>query len=359
MRRRSIFQWARLKLTLFYLAGLLLLSLGATMTIRYVAEREYLRSNHAQLGEVQYITRSYLYYLHRPDQSSADLQQNQASLLRAHLNEDLVLFNLAVLLAGGAVSYWFAGRTLRPIEEAHEAQARFTADASHELRTPLTNMRLENELFLRQKQFTDQEAREQIKSNLEEVERLERLSQIKSNLEEVERLERLSQNLLDLNHFEQSPLQRAATAVMGIVTSAVQQAEHLAQAKQVRLVADDIEPAEILANPDSMVQLLGILLDNAIKYGPARGTVTITGERFGSAYVLTVSDQGKGIAEEDLPYIFDRLYRGDKARSQTAGYGLGLSVAREIARANNAAIAVKNGPQGGAIFGIRIEVAQS
>jgi len=343
VRRRSIFQSARLKLTLFYLAGLLILSLGATMTIRYVAEREYLRSNHAQLGEVQHITRSYMYYLRRPDQSFADLQQNQASLLRAHLNEDLVLFNLAVLMAGGAVSYWFAGRTLRPIEEAHEAQARFTADASHELRTPLTNMKLENELFLRQKQFTDQEAREQIKSNLEEV----------------ERLERLSQNLLDLNHFEQMPLRRAATAVEDVVASALQQAERTAHAKHVRLVADAVAPAEILANADSMVQLLGILLDNAIKYGPERGMVTITGERFGSTYVLAVSDEGKGIAEDDAPHIFDRLYRGDKARSQTVGYGLGLSVAREIARANNAAIAVKNGPQGGAIFGIRAEVVQS
>src|ERR1044072_4369389 len=175
--RLNMFRSARWKLTAFYLAILLVFSLTLTTGIRLFAERELRASNDAQRIEFRGFADSGLrLLLPHPERDFMDVQRSQTSLARQHLNRDLVLLNLTALVVGGFLSYWFAGRTLRPIRRAHEAQARFTADASHELGTPLANIRAENEVFLRQKKFSDSDARDLIESNLEEVQRLEQLS---------------------------------------------------------------------------------------------------------------------------------------------------------------------------------------
>jgi signal transduction histidine kinase len=171
--RLNMFRSARLKLTLFYLGIIVLFNLAVTMSVRVYAEREFLRSNIAQRSDVKdWVVQIFDSPVPKSDSTIADIQADHAEVVRQHLNEGLLVINLFALAMGGLLSYWFAGRTLKPLEEAHETQARFTADASHELRTPLANMRLENEVFLRQKSFTEQEAREQLHSNLEEVQRL-------------------------------------------------------------------------------------------------------------------------------------------------------------------------------------------
>lgn len=336
-----MFKSARIKLTLFYLAVLVAFSLVITFSIRVLAEREYLQSNMVQRGEV----RSIILRIpsgHWPNERFVTVQEDLQAQVRQELNQDMILVNLVALIVGGLVSYWFAGRTLQPIEEAHLAQARFAADASHELRTPLTNMKLENEVFLRQKHFTEDEARQLIHSNLEEV----------------QRLEGLSSNLLALTQYGNASLKLSTTPVKEIVGAARKQAKVSVEAKQATFQAE-ITPGKVRGHRDSLVQLLGILLDNAIKYGPERGTVTIGGRREGDFYLLWVHDQGPGIADKDLPYIFDRLYRGDTARTTKAGgYGLGLSLARAIAKANNADIRAQNHPDGGALLLLRLPLVK-
>lgn len=342
---RNMFRSARVKLTLFYLAALLAFSLSVTGTIRVLAEREYDRSNDAQRTEVRQLFLGKFFVegpRPKPD-AFYDTQDYQAALVRQHLNQELIMINIAALAVGGLLSYWFAGRALKPIQEAHEAQARFAADASHELRTPLTNMQLENEVFLRQKDFTKDEARDQIKSNLEEV----------------QRLEQLSTSLLALTRYGQASLTLKPLAMKNVVTQAVEVASKSAKAKERRAHFNmEAVGGTAVGDHDSLVQLVGIVLDNAMKYGPEGGTVLVQGQPDDGNYVLRVSDEGPGIAEHDLPFIFDRLYRGDKARSsQTGGYGLGLALAREIAAANHATIDADNGPKGGAIFEIRLGLA--
>lgn len=339
-----MFRSARLKLTLFYLTILLIFSLSLTACVRLLAEHEYMQSNDAQRTEVRkLILHAFVVPQTKPSDSAfEDLQEDQAALVRAHLNDDLIMINLAALVIGGVMSYWFAGRTLQPIEEAHETQKRFASDASHELRTPLANMQVENEVFLRQKHFTEEEAR----------------GLIESNLEEVQRLENLSRNLLALTQYERAALELVPVAARHVLALAVQHAQKSADAKQVHIV-QHIADARIVTHEDSLAELVGILLDNAVKYGPEKGTVTIEGEAKSGQYYVRVKDEGPGVDPQDAPFIFDRLYRGDKARaSKVGGYGLGLSLAKQIADANHAQITVGNGPKRGAVFTMRVPLAK-
>jgi two-component system sensor histidine kinase CiaH len=336
----SMFRSARVKLTVFYLIIIVLFSFAMSITIRIVAERELIHSNTVQRSEVREMV---IRYFRLPNGRAAtvfeDLQQSEAERVREHLNKALIGLNIIALTIGGFVSYWFAGRTLKPIEEAHAAQARFTADASHELRTPLTNMRLENEIFLRQKDFAEQEARDLISSNLEEI----------------ARLESLSSNLLALAQYGRVTLERQSVDAKTLIEKAIDHVRVSTDAKHMKIVAD-IEATPVEVHPDSVLQMLTIILDNAQKYGPANGVITMKGTRHGQHYIITVKDEGPGIDPADLPHIFDCLYRGDKARSsKVSGYGLGLALAHEIAQANKATITAVNAPGGGAVFGITLE----
>ena len=337
-----MFRSARLKLTLFYLGIIVLFNLAVTLSVRVYAEHEFLRSNSIQRDEVrEWMVRFFGTPRRNPDNGIATIQEGQAEVVREHLNDGLLIINLGALVLGGILSYWFAGRTLRPIEEAHEAQARFTADASHELKTPLANMKIENEVFLRQKHFTETEAREQLASNLEEV----------------QRLERLSANLLALHQYGQITLTKSYIPVKDVVDSALGPFEAAAKIKDVK-VEVSVQSGRVVGHYDSLVQLLDILLDNALKYGARGGEIKIQGQKKGSQYLLSVKDKGPGIAAHDLPRIFDRLYRGDKARSnQVSGYGLGLALAKEIADVNGATIVARNNTDGGACFELSLELA--
>lgn len=347
-----MFRSARLKLTLFYLATLLVFSLTLTIGVRVFAEYELNQSIAAQRGEFRELAEYGLDLLvPHPERTFNSAQELQAELARQHLNQILVLLNLGALVVGGLVSYWFAGRTLKPIAAVHEAQARFVADASHELRTPLANIRAENEVFLRQKQFDADDTRELVKSNLEEV----------------QRLEHLSRDLLALTQYSnaggQAGLPLTDIPVRTVIDEALEQTGKLLKEKSIK-IEQHVADVKIHGNQESLVRLLIILLDNAIKYGAEKGTVYIAGARHGAYYVLTVRDEGPGIAAKDLPHIFDRLYRGDPARARTtSGYGLGLALAREIVQANDASIKAYNydrpGAGGGAVFSVQFLAARS
>lgn len=340
----DLFESARLKLTAFYFGVLVVFCLVLTFGVRAITSYELDRGGVAERGAVRHLFQQYYTdtdntpALTDPgdpgDQYFANTQEEQANETRDRLNRDFLLFDFALLAAGAVVSYWYAGRTLRPIEEMHEQQKRFTSDASHELRTPLASIRLENEVFLRQKDFTEQEARDQITSNLEEV----------------DRLERLATNLLALNRYEHGGMTHKPVVVSDFVSEAVERVRHAKNAARITFT-QDMMPAKVDVNHESMVELVAILLDNAVKYGPKNGKVEIGGVLNGETFVLTVRDHGPGIAEHDLPYIFDRMYRGDKARSsKVSGHGIGLSLARQIAEANEATLEGGNAADGGAVF---------
>jgi two-component system, OmpR family, sensor histidine kinase CiaH len=344
----NMFHSARLKLTGFYLAILLCFTLSSTFGVRLLADREFTRENVVQRQTVGMLERhawgvaEQFLVPEGPQNNFNTVQQNQDNLVREHLNLDLLYFNLVTLVVGGLLSYWYAGRTLKPIQAAHEAQRRFAADASHELRTPLANMQMENEVFLRQKSFTEAEARDQIASNLEEV----------------QRLESLATNLLALTQYERARLKLTAVPIKKTLAATLAHSAKAMESKHVT-VEQSVSDAKVMGHDESLEQLLIIVIDNAIKYGPEKGKIYITGKRSGGEYALSIRDEGPGIAAHDMPHIFNRLYRGDKARTTKAeGYGLGLSLAKQIAIANGATITAANAKKGGAVFTIGLELAK-
>jgi signal transduction histidine kinase len=174
----------------------------------------------------------------------------------------------------------------------------------------------------------------------------------------VQRLEGLSANLLALTQYGNAPLNLKQVSMRQIVAEAIRMEEKVAAEKHVT-IQNEALPGTILGHRDSLAEAVGILLDNAIKYGSDKGTVIIGGKRDEGHYLLWVQDNGPGIPDADLPHIFERLYRGDKARSsKISGYGLGLSLAKIIVQANNAEIKARNVPTGGAVFMLRLPLAR-
>jgi two-component system, OmpR family, sensor histidine kinase CiaH len=341
-KHMNLFHSARLKLTGYYFAVLAVLCLLLTFGVRAITNYELSRSDNAQRGAVHRLFQRWSndddmqdLIPRSGDRFFANTQAEQSNVTRQHLNRDFLIIDVALLAGGAVLSYWYAGRTLHPIEEAHEQQKRFTADASHELRTPLASMKLENEVFLRQKHFEEHEARELISSNLEEV----------------ERLERLATNLLALNQYERGALEKKPVAVREVVAEALERAKQRLGKDVHPTYTVKVAPARILADRESLTEVMTILLDNAAKYGPKDGEIIVGGEKRGDGYVLAVRDHGPGISEEDLPHIFERMYRGDKARSsRVSGHGIGLSLAKQIVDVSDGTIEATNHPNGGALF---------
>lgn len=258
----------------------------------------------------------------------------------------LVIINLTILGFSGIAGYVLAGHTLQPIQDMVEEQNRFVTDASHELRTPLTALRSEIEVNLRDKKLTLAAAKELLQSNLEEVKNLQQLS---------DNLIQLTQHQADIES-----LTFQSIALSTIVDDAVKKVLPLAKAKKIT-IRQQLPDVQLDANVNLLGELFVILLDNAIKYSPKETMISITGSTTVHQVKVVVTDQGIGIEKKDLPYIFDRFYRADKSRTQTEtpGYGLGLSIAKNIVKKHNGSISAESVLQKGTSFTVDLPLKQT
>lgn len=227
---------------------------------------------------------------------------------------------------------------LKRQEEALSRQRRFVADASHELRTPLTTIEGYSEM-LEEWALRDQEtAHESVDAIREESKRMREM---------VESLLALAQG------DEGAPLEPESQDLGAVAADAVRTARAAAGSK---VAIEYLPPGrEIVATFDRsrIRQALSILLDNAIKYTPERGEVKVEARKRDGWAELVVSDTGVGIAEEQLPLVFERFYRVDKVRKR-GGAGLGLAIARQIAEAHGGSIEARSEPGKGSTFVLRI-----
>jgi heavy metal sensor kinase len=288
-----------------------------------------------------------------------------------------------LLLIGAAAGYWMSTRALRPVDEiTRAAQAitpqdlsqrvsvpktrdelqrlgetlnkmlqriesavaritQFTADASHELRTPVALIRTRAEVVL-----ANPRTGEQYRAALREV------------LAESERISALIENLMTLARADtgSETLAVQRIEISELAREVCTQAQTLADAKQLQWKAVVPEtPIWVHGDAHALRRLLLILIDNAVKYTPSTGSVSLALQTTEDSVEIRVQDMGIGISEADLPHIFERFYRADKARSrELGGTGLGLSIARWIVNAHAGDIKVESAAPGGTTFLVRL-----
>ncbi len=337
-----MFRSATFRLTLWYLAIIMVISVIFSAAIYQVSVKELQASLHRQLMVVKQLP----WYTGLPKSFNelSQLPEQQLAQAEHRLRLNLVLLNLVILALAGGAAYLLARRTLQPIEAALDAQSRFTADASHELRTPLTAMRAEIEVALRDGTLSQKAAR----------------SLLASNLEEITKLETLSDGLLKLAQQDGRDPSEDLCSSEEIVTTAVSRLEK-ALAQRDITIENKVQDVKLMGDQQSLADVVAILLDNAIKYSPPGNTIVLSSGARGQQGYIAVQDFGQGIKASDVPHIFDRFYRADSSRSKerVSGYGLGLSIAKQIVQAHQGSIDVQSRPGHGATFTIWLPLAQA
>jgi heavy metal sensor kinase len=255
----------------------------------------------------------------------------------ANLHERLVVQNEKDELGHLARSF---NSLLDRLSQSFERQQRFMADASHELRTPVAILRGESEVALSQQARSAEEYRESLGVLHQEAARLTRI------VEDLFTLTRADAG--------QYPLQPHEFYLDELVAECMHSARSLALAKRISLSFEDAIESPIYADESLLRRMIMNMLDNAIKYTPASGRVTVTCRSVGSEYVLSIADTGAGIPLDLQPRIFERFFRADKARSRTendgGGAGLGLSISRWIAEAHHGRLELTRSDSNGSTF---------
>jgi signal transduction histidine kinase len=329
-----MFEKARLKLTAWYLAIIMFISLAfsafiyisVTLEIQnrfnIIERRLELRDNGfgPPVGQVEFFIE--------------DLEASRNRILLV-----LIYTNVTILFFSAVAGYFLAGKTLTPIEKSMEEQRRFVADASHEFRTPLTSLQTSIEVALRDRKMDIKDARDVLKGSLLDIEDLTSLSNY----------------LLGLARFQNNNLSKASLNIKDVVKKVEKQIAPIAKSKNIFLKVES-ENIKIVGNEESLEKLVTIFLDNAVKYTNKGGKVTLLTKKDRRYLVINVKDTGIGISKKDLPHIFERFYRADLSRSKEkiTGFGLGLAMAKEIVDLHKGTINVESRSGKGSTFNIKL-----
>ena len=332
-----MFEKTRIILTAWYLLIIMSISILFSFVIYTGVENEFKRFENFRVL-IKEDSRGFP--IHTIPVPSSRLDPEIIQEARARFLTTLGLINLCILLLSGGAGYFLAGRTLRPIKEMVDDQQRFISDASHELRTPLTSLRTEIEVGLRNKNLTLREA----------------TSLIKSNLEEVINLQNLSDNLLSLTQLENGLQKHKEKLDLSLVLSQALKKIEVLQKKKGIIITKQLKPVFILGVFDRVVEVFTILFDNAIKYSYEKSTVEINMKQTKKEVIVTVTNRGEPIDKADVPHLFERFYRGNKSRSKEkiGGYGLGLSIAKQIIDTHEGSIRVRSDKKKGTTFTVSL-----
>jgi signal transduction histidine kinase len=255
-----------------------------------------------------------------------------------HLDESklalLTGLPIAFLLVSIA-SWYLSGRAMRPVYSSYQQIQQFTADAAHEIRTPLASIRATVESVLLSDVVSELESRE----TLQTIDR------------QTIRLSQLVQDLLMLSRMEvqaiplQKQIPRQSCCLNDIVSDLIEEVAAIAMQSKIDLylqIVTDI-PIYIIGNEEQIYRMISNVLTNAINYTLEQGKVQVFLEQGDRTAIIRIKDNGIGIADDDLPHIFDRFYRAHSDRSrQTGGTGLGLAIAMAIAKSHHGNIQVKS-----------------
>jgi two-component system, OmpR family, sensor histidine kinase CiaH len=314
---------ARIQLTVLYLSVFLFFLWFFSIGVYIWFEKSLGNGFITQVQEKQStISSSDFNNIHRP----VIIIAGQVALTQ--LRKNLLFLNLGFLIIFPIISWYLTKLTLNPIENTYEKQKQFISDASHELRTPLSILSGEMELALNKNRTIT-----------------EYKSTIESSREEINRLTNLINNLLFLvrGDFVRQRILISEIDLTDVLNSIINRFSYRITAKQL-----DIHLIPATSNPtihgsQTMIEtLFSNLLDNAIKYTPDNGHVTISIDAKIKYVTVNIKDSGIGITKNETEKIFDRFYRSDTSRSTTKGFGLGLSISKSIVDAHKGTISVKS-----------------
>jgi signal transduction histidine kinase len=321
-----MFNSARARLTLWYLA---ILSVIVGL-LSFVLYRILVNLHRAELHAISPSTRGPVARL---------FAQHQPTMALQILGVDAVLLVLA-----GLGAYVLAGRTLRPIKEAVTRQQQFAAAASHELRTPLTALQGTIEVALLKRRAP------------EEYEQI-----LRESLTDLTRMAALVKDLLALARAQHdADTVTLAPGDLGVLAQeAVAVLRPLAAHKQQRLEVDLRGSLPVLGDSLKLRQVCINLLDNAIRYTPAGGTVSVRGTRASGQALVEVRDTGEGIDLAHIAHVFEPFYQVDPDRGASDGHvGLGLTIAAWIVKAHGGHLTVKSRPGIGSVFTLSLPLAR-
>ena len=262
-----------------------------------------------------------------------------------HTLSRLTLSSLAVMLGALAlfflISIFLARLALRPVEQAWQQQRQFVADASHELKTPLTVILANTSIVLSHPDSSVEGQRKWIQHIQDEA----------------VRMKSLVENMLFLARHDaaKAPPKRSLLNFSDLVTESLLLFESVAFEQGIQLTGEVTPNLSLLGDRDTLRQLLGILLDNGVKYAGEGGAVELRLERRQDKLLLTVHNTGQPIPPDRLPHIFERFYRVDTARARSeGGYGLGLAIAQSIVETHHGHISATSTPQDGTTFTVSL-----
>jgi len=344
-----MFRSARIKLTGWYLLIIMSISMVFSVGIYSTMSRElgrgFRRAEMRLRAEKLGTPPSQRFPKHWEDVNPRFFLVEDLKTAKKRIALGLLIVNGIILGISAAAGYLLAGKTLRPIEKAMAEQKRFVADASHEFRTPLTALKTSMEVALRERKMSVDQARKLIKSNLKDV----------------DSMRFLTNNLLSLASYQNSGnLNLKEVNLAEVIRTTYKKILPLAKKEGVDIKLK-IQDCIIETNKMSLEEMMLIFLDNAVKYTPRGGKVTIS-TQVGKKYTLIkIKDTGIGISQKDTQHIFDRFYRADQSRSKNnvQGFGLGLSLAKKIIEIHKGSVEVASRVGEGTAFIVKLPLKHS
>jgi signal transduction histidine kinase len=302
-----MFHQARLRLTLLYSFIFLVLFWSLSSGI-YLWMNRYFGFD----GKYNYVhinhERSIL-----PDQGRSHYPPSD--IVMDELRDVLIFLDVSLLFIVPLITWLLTGKTLAPIQKAYEREKQFLTDVSHDLRTPLTILNGDIEVTLQKERKKD-----------------EYIKTLQSNKEEVNDLIALVENMLFLSREKvlYKSSQKEQIDLTDVLAERIATFQQLAKKKNLHIFFDFPKQSILINGNLQLLKRLFInILDNAVKYTPSHGTVTVKLNQKDSSAIVKIIDSGKGIPQEQIEKVFERFYRTDTSRSEK-GYGLGLSIAKQI-----------------------------
>ncbi|MBU6427241.1 HAMP domain-containing histidine kinase [Patescibacteria group bacterium] len=322
--RLDIFSAARFKLTGMYLALLFLIIASFSVFLYLSIQSDIKDTTDGNFTD---------------EQSQTEFTDHTLSFIK----NDIIALDSVIFIVSGFLSYILAGYTLKPIRKVLDDQKSFAENASHELRTPLAVMRSDAEILLRRPVTDKESVRRTLESNIEEI---DRLSDLAGSLLAVARSGAIEKET------------KAKIDAAAIVRKAGEKMKGLAESRDINfgleIKAGDF-PAPILCREAEIERVIFNLIQNSLDHTAAGGMITLKAEKDGRAVKISIADTGSGIAEKDLPYVFDRFYKSAGSR----GAGLGLSIVRQIAVEHGGTASVNSEPGAGTTVAIKIPLSSN